>query len=185
MKWFGLDPSLAAFGWAVFENRELLDFGTWKTAPATGRDVKKLLDRARRVDHLGHKLNDLIKLHRPVGAAIEGLVLGMKTGMPAVQTLGRVRGLADGIFLVHGLPLVDLRADQVKKAWTGERGASKDDVAMYVRRLFPRVPARADDNATDAIAVGWAGRDQLRIGIQLKSSFTPPALDSADGDLDF
>jgi Holliday junction resolvasome RuvABC endonuclease subunit len=183
VRWLGFDPSITAFGWALFEDRRLLECGTWKTK--IDQDAGKLADRARRILELGRQIDRMLTEHVLAGVVIEGLVLGIKTGRPAVMTLGRVRGLVEGLCIARGLKLLEVRADQVKKAWTGRRDATKEEVALAVRRFFPMV-AGASLDTTDAVSVGWAGRDHLKIGLVLTNAYTPPPVELPGGDdLDF
>lgn len=162
MTWLGLDPSIASYGWAVLERSDglgprVVDVGTWATR--IDHDAGKLDDRARRVTELGAALLALLDQHRPRFAVVEGLALGMRTGRGTVQTLGRIRGLTEGLCLARAIPLRELRPDAVKAALTGARNASKAAVAARLRQLFPGVTcvARADENGTDALAVALAG----------------------------
>lgn len=159
--WVGLDPSIAAFGYAVLHSAggsrfDVLAVGTWKTKPDA--DEGKRDDRARRVLSIGRELKALLGEHRPSLVAIESPVLGMKDGKVSVHIAGRVRGLVEGLCVAGELELVEYTAQAVKKATAGRHNASKEEVAAAVRRFYPsHATWNLDNNATDALAVAHVG----------------------------
>ncbi len=131
MIWLGLDTSIAAYGYAVLTNdtgpTSVLAVGTWKTK--VDKKLGKLADRALRVEAIGQQLLELVNTYKPEAACVESLALGMKTGRGTAQTLGRMRGLTEGILLAKGIELSEVRPEQLKFVVCGGRGASKEDVA--------------------------------------------------------
>jgi len=195
-RWVGLDPSLSAFGYAVLYQHvggvpTCIDVGTWKTKIESTDG--KFADRARRVRELGMQLVALLEEHDPVEAVyIEGLALGMKTSHGTVQTLGRVRGLVEGICLVRGLEIAEVAPATLKHVVTGRRNASKDEVARVVLGRYGAgykagMINALDDNATDALAVAHVGAYRHGLGMVVSSGvvdYRRPVEDD-DGLLDF
>lgn len=184
--WLGLDTSISAFGFAVmvvniYGRPILVRGGVWLTK--IDHAEGKLNDRARRVADLGDMLLKLIEEEKPTAAYVEDLALGMKTSRGTAQTMGRVRGLVEGICRARRIELAAVRPDILKRACTGRRDASKERVREVVSRLYGIAPG-ADLNATDAVAVAHVGAHRFGHGVEVKSGTVQyqPAL--ADGELD-
>jgi Holliday junction resolvasome RuvABC endonuclease subunit len=86
-----------------------------------------------------------------------------RDGKMSVHASARVRGVAEGICLAHGLPLFELSTQDVKRALCGDPGASKGAVAGRLHVLLRQDVRilRADDNATDALAVALVGPNRF------------------------
>lgn len=157
----GIDASIAATGYAVLSMGVLVDIGTWRTKvrPTAG----KFADRARRSEEIGRAFLALLDEHKPGALFIESPVFMPRDGKMSVHASARVRGVIEGICLAQSFSLAELGTQDVKRAICGEPGASKEQVA---RRLFlaygrdVRI-GRADDNATDALAVAHVGASRL------------------------
>lgn len=184
--WLGLDTSISAFGFAVmgfnvYAAPFLIRGGVWLTK--VDHDAGKLDDRARRVADLGDRLLELIDAEKPCEAYVEDLALGMKTGRGTAQTLGRMRGLVEGICRARGIELAAVRPDVLKRACTGRRDASKEQVREVMSRLYKILPG-ADLNATDAVAVAHVGARRSASGVEVKSGVVSYR-DEAGDELDF
>ena len=187
--WLGLDPSISNFGYAVMR-REIggqpfvQSLGTWKTR--IDDSAGKLEDRARRVRELGTKLLELVTEYGVQDAYVESLALGMKTGMGTVQTLGRIRGLVEGICMSRGISLAEVRPDVLKQAVTGRRDSSKEQVARVLARAYPMpMVFDADTNATDALAVAHVGAHRCGCGVTISSGVVRHGQPTDDLELDF
>lgn len=171
--WIGLDPSISAFGYAVMRQELggqpfVLDIGTWKTR--IDDRAGKLEDRARRVRELGAKLKALLYDRQPSAVYVESLALGMKTGRGTVQTLGRIRGLVEGLCIGFSFELSEVRPEVLKEVVAGQKSASKEQVARVVMRLYPEPKVfEADTNATDALAVAHVGAYRGGCGVTVSS----------------
>jgi Holliday junction resolvasome RuvABC endonuclease subunit len=186
--WLGLDTSISAFGFAVMARNIygapfLVRGGVWLTK--IDHSEGKLDDRARRIADLCHLLIELVDTEKPSEVYVEDLALGMKTSRGTAQTMGRVRGIAEMLCAVRKLELAAIRPDVLKKACTGRRDASKEQVRDVVSKIYGIAPG-ADLNATDAVACAHVGAHRFGHGVEVTSGvvkYQPPA---ADGDeLDF
>ncbi len=174
MIWLGLDPSLAAFGWAVFSRTpptaytgpgsEVLEAGVWRTSKSD--DTPITADMALRVRQLGEQLDDLVMRVAPAAIFVEGLAFPPgKIRWSTISALGRIRGILDGIVICRGIELLELTPQKVKRILTGKPGGDeggKDAVARRVLQLYPAARAmvprgKLGENVTDAIAVGHCG----------------------------
>lgn len=179
--WVGLDPSIAAFGYAVLgaehhQPLQLLEVGTWKTKPEAGEQKRD--DRARRVISIARELKALLYKHQPSVVAIESPVLGMRDGKVAVHIAARVRGMVEGLCVGFNFGMVEFTPQAVKKAIVGAHDASKAAVANALFAMGYKTES-LDDNATDALAIAHIAA--RRLGTIARAT---PATYSAD-DLDF
>jgi len=153
----GLDPSIKATGWALIAGDALVGLGSWATQ--IDSDAGKFADRARRAEEIGRALLALVTEHRPSRAFIEAPIFKPSDGKMSVHAAARVRGVAEGICLACGIPLVEFSPQDVKRAITNDPHASKEQVARRLHQLYERDLriGNADDNATDALAVAYVG----------------------------
>jgi Holliday junction resolvasome RuvABC endonuclease subunit len=186
--WIGIDPSIAALGFAVLRRLDpsaqpvLIEIGTLVTK--LDKYEEKLADRARRIAELGRGLMAVLDRHPDLDAAyIESLVLNGRDGRVSVQTLGRVRGLVEGLCLARGLELSEVEPKVLKMAVAQRKDASKEDVARVVRRFYRTT--ETNNNATDSLAVAHVGAYRFGHGVTISSGvvqFRPPTDDDLNLD---
>ncbi len=145
-KLLGIDPGLRFTGWGMIEAagnrlRHLAD-GVIGTDLAAGVP--------ERLKALHDALAALIAEHRPDEAAVEETYVN-RNGTATLK-LGYARGVALLAPARAGIPVIEYGAKAVKLAVVGTGGASKEQVAMMVRRLLPGAAIRRAD-AADALAV--------------------------------
>lgn len=170
-RWIGFDSSIAAFGYAVMCREPggqpiVRQLGVWKTK--IDHSAGKLDDRARRVGDLCDRLIELVDAEQPTEVYVEDLALGMKTSRATVQTMGRVRGIVEGICRVRHIELAAVRPHILKQACTGRTDASKEHVREVVSRIYGIAPG-TDLNATDAVAVAHVGAHRGGSGVTISS----------------
>lgn len=71
--------------------------------------------------------------------------------------LGYLRGILYLLANQHKLEIHEFAPRQVKSALTGFGGASKEQVARVILRLFPKIEAPKRDDVTDALAITLCG----------------------------
>ena len=148
----GIDPGLRFTGWGLLE--------------ATGSRLRHLADGViatdgdesvpERLRFLHDALAALLAEHRPDEAAVEETYVNRNGA--ATLKLGYARGVALLAPALLGIPVTEYGAKAVKKAVVGTGGASKEQVALMVRRLLPvrtEIPGAATRraDASDALAV--------------------------------
>lgn len=192
--WIGLDPSLAAFGWAVMRHEVggqpyAVAIGTWRTK--IDGDVKKLENRARRVRELIVSMRDLVVEYRPTEAYVESaaLVHG-RQNFHSISAAGRVRGIVDTCGVLLGFEVAEVQPHVLKKAITGRADASKEEVASMVGQLYygpsGRFWGKKELDATDALAVAHVGAYRYGHGVTVSSGVVSYRQDvEADDALDF
>ena len=146
MRLLGIDPGLRFTGWGVIavEGNRLRHLADGVIATDSDSPVPVRL----RAIHDGLVL--LFAEHRPDEAAVEETYVN-RNGTATLK-LGYARGVALLAPALAGIPVLEYGALAVKKAVVGTGGASKEQVAMMVRRLLPGAVLRRAD-ASDALAV--------------------------------
>jgi crossover junction endodeoxyribonuclease RuvC len=143
----GIDPGLAATGWAVVEpglpRPRVVACGTIRTAASD--------DRGLRLAKIARGLREAIALHGPQAAAVEQALVA-KSARSALA-LGEARGAALLAAAEAGLAVHEYLPMHVKQAATGYGHAEKEQVARMVPHLVaPGAPADSS-HAADAIAI--------------------------------
>ena len=142
----GIDPGLRFTGWGVVavDGNRLVHVADGVIA-TDGDDSVPL-----RLKALHDALTALFAAHRPHEAAVEETYVNRNGA--ATLKLGYARGVALLAPALVGIPVLEYGAMAVKQAVVGTGAASKDQVAMMVRRLLPGATLRRAD-AADALAV--------------------------------
>lgn len=150
----GVDPGFHVTGYAIIRHgygkTHLLDCGFLKMNP------KEHLSRRTGIFY-EHFLKTIAQ-HGVSQIALETSFLG-----PNAQTflkLGFLRGILYLLADQHGLALHEFAPREIKASVTGFGGASKEQVALMVGRMFPKlnelaVSVRSD--VTDALAISLCG----------------------------
>jgi crossover junction endodeoxyribonuclease RuvC len=142
----GLDPGLGTTGWGMIRadgNRlSHVDNGQIRTDPS--------MPLPRRLALLHGAIVEVIRAHRPEGAAVEE-VLGNSNAQSTLK-LGQARGMALLAAAQADLVIGEYHPSVVKKAVVGTGGAAKTQVQAMVARLLPGVKLTGAD-AADALAV--------------------------------
>ncbi len=94
-------------------------------------------------------LSEVIATHRPAQIAIEKVFVNVNP--QSTLLLGQARGTAICAAVLHGLPVAEYTALQVKQAVVGNGHAQKRQVQDMVRRLL-RLGADPNPDAADALA---------------------------------
>ena len=149
----GVDPGFSVTGFALVAKAQritVLDCGYLKMS------AQKTL--VQRTGQFYAFFNQKIIDHQVTHIALETSFLGKNA--QTFLKLGYLRGILYLLAEQHQLELSEFAPREVKLAVTGSGGASKDQVADMMQRLFPTLSSlpmveRAD--ATDALAVALCG----------------------------
>ena len=147
----GIDPGLRFSGFGVLKKTQkqvlLLDYGLLKLS-----STKNLQTRI----HIFYDFfTEKIKKHNVTDIALETPFLG-KNAQNFLK-LGYLRGILHLLAAEHQTNLHEFSPRQVKLSVTGYGGASKEQVARMVLRLFPKMEQPKKDDVTDALAVTLCG----------------------------
>lgn len=146
MRVIGIDPGLAAMGWAIVETAgsslHPVAYGCVTTAP--GSLPQRLFDVAA-------ELRSLIEKHRPEEAAVEELFFAKESKSAA--GVAHARGAILLTLKSMGLPVHEYNPRTVKMSLTGYGGADKSQMQNMVQRLLGLASRPRPDDTADALAV--------------------------------
>lgn len=151
----GIDPGTRISGYSILKRDEkgrafLLDFGYLQM------NSKDHL--SRRVGEFFDFFHEKIKIHNVSHIALETPFLGKNA--QTFLKLGYLRGILYLLASQNNLQLSEFSPTKVKQSVVGFGGATKEQVAMMVGRLFPKleeVKKTAKDDVTDALAISVCG----------------------------
>ncbi|MCB9493567.1 MAG: crossover junction endodeoxyribonuclease RuvC [Epsilonproteobacteria bacterium] len=150
----GVDPGFSVTGFGVMQRKpngvQLLDCGYLKM-----RSSDSLV---RRTGIFYHFFKDKIEQLHISHIALETPFLGKNA--QTFLKLGYLRGILYLLADQHQIPTSEFAPKQVKTTVTGFGGASKDQVALMVHRLFPNLHQKfliSKNDITDALAVCLCG----------------------------
>ena len=142
----GFDPGLGTTGWGV-----IAADGNRLTHVANGQiKTEPSMELSRRLALLHDALAEVIRTHKPDGAAVEE-VLGNSNAQSTLK-LGQARGVVLLAAARAGLVVGEYHPSVLKKAVVGTGGAEKRQVQAMVRVLLPGATLAGPD-AADALAV--------------------------------
>lgn len=144
MRILGIDPGLRITGFGVLDKSgqklSYITSGCIKTPPGElSARLKSILDG----------LEAVILECRPEQVAIEKVFVNVNP--QSTLALGQARGTAICSAVIHGLPVAEYTALQVKQAVVGNGHARKEQVQEMVRRLLKLAGVPSPD-AADALA---------------------------------
>lgn len=159
----GLDPGLGTTGWGLIsaDGNRLAHVanGQIRTEPS--------MALPRRLALLHGAIAEVIRSHRPEGAAVEE-VLGNSNAQSTLK-LGQARGMALLAAAQADLIIGEYHPSIVKKAVVGTGGAEKKQVQAMVARLLPGVKLAGAD-AADALAVAITHAHHLATARRMRRS---------------
>ncbi len=143
----GIDPGTAILGYAIVATRgsELNMVACDVITTQAGIPLPE------RLQHIYHRLSEIISTYRPNEAAMEELFFA-KNARTAL-TVGQARGVAMLALANGGLAVAEYTPKQIKQAVTGYGGANKEQVGEMVRILLRLKAIPRPDDAADAAAV--------------------------------
>jgi crossover junction endodeoxyribonuclease RuvC len=144
MRILGIDPGLRVTGFGVVDKN-----GSRLTYVTSGRIRTPDGDLAPRLKAILDGLAEVIAEQRPVEVAIEKVFVNVNP--TSTLLLGQARGTAICAAVMHGLPVAEYTALQVKQAVVGNGHAQKRQVQDMVRRLL-KLAGEPSTDAADALA---------------------------------
>lgn len=150
----GVDPGFHVTGYSVLQRSHnqvgLLDIGFVQFKPADHLSV--------RVGQFYTFFSNQIQQYGVTHIALETSFLGKNA--QTFLKLGYLRGILYLLAHQHNCELFEFPPRQIKQATTGFGGASKEQVARVMLKMFPKlatIKAAARNDATDALAIGMCG----------------------------
>ena len=150
-----LDIAFANMGWAVFEKKQLLDFGVIRTEKTKIKLVRLSDDTEARASFLAKELNTIIDKYA-VEAIIGELPSGSQNARAANQ-LGIALGIVASLKTLWGVPCEWITPRQLKIAITGKANGTKKEIMSTIRGLYKEAKFPKDashfEHIADAISV--------------------------------
>ena len=144
MRILGIDPGLRVTGFGVVDKN-----GSRLTYVTSGRIRTPDGDLAPRLKAILDGLAEVIAEQRPAQVALEKVFVNVNPS--STLLLGQARGTAICAAVMHGLPVAEYTALQVKQAVVGNGHAQKRQVQDMVRRLL-KLEGEPSTDAADALA---------------------------------
>jgi len=153
----GVDPGTRFSGYAVLKKEKssvfLLAYGFLKLG------AQKSLPE--RVLKFHDNFEQIITKYKVTDLSLETPFLG-KNAQNFLK-LGYLRGILYLLAQKHMLNILEFSPREVKVSMTGFGGASKEQVAVMVHKMFPRLIDVQRDDVTDALAVSLCALWQCRL----------------------
>lgn len=147
MRILGIDPGFGKMGFGCVDIRQgdckAVDFGVITTGTK-----EPFQDRLKQ---LAGDLRELMKKLRPSKVAVE--VLYFKQNVTTGIRVAEARGVVLLIAAEHGISVVEVAPNQVKKAMTGDGHAEKRAMQKMVQILLGLSKIPKPDDAADALAI--------------------------------
>lgn len=142
MKFLAIDPSSTVLGWGLFEDEELLAWGTVNTHN---------VPYDRRFMFITGELGKLHTMYGFVGVACERAIRFEGRRIPALEVaVTSIRKWAE----MRKLRIDFYSPAEWKRSVTGSGNVDKAAVARVVCLVYPQLPADVSDHVTDAIGIG-------------------------------
>ena len=143
----GIDPGTIIMGYGLIQIKD-------SAMQLIEMDVLKLpakADAYEKLEKIHHKIQQLIRQHKPDSFAIEAPFFGKN--VQSMLKLGRAQGVAIAAAMQAGLTVHEYSPKKIKQSITGNGNAGKEQVMKMLQHLlhFNTDPAYMD--ATDALAV--------------------------------
>ena len=157
MRILGVDPGLRATGFGLVEIKtgsiKLIDAGSIEPNPKAPFE--------ERIAKIHRLLSEIIHAHKPDVLVLEKLYAHYKHPTTACL-LGHVRGVICLLAHEYKIELVQQSVKRIRVALVGNGNATKEQVAMFVKRLLKIEKAQAPLDTTDALALALGHAHMLK-----------------------
>ena len=142
----GIDPGTTIMGYGV-----ILVEGNKPTMLAMGvLELKKYDDHYTKLKRIFDRVVQLIDTYHPDELAIESPFFGKN--VQSMLKLGRAQGVAMAAALSRSVPIFEYAPLRIKQAITGRGNASKEQVALFLKKYLNLQDDPAYLDATDGLA---------------------------------
>jgi len=155
----GIDPGLAACGWAIVSGERLLASGVVRTRPTDGSETDRQAMICAAVMQALRECPEAVTL-----AGVEtqhaqgGDLKTQRARAAAAMAVAFVRGGLTGELRARGVPVVEVSPQEGKRALTGRGDATKEQMVAMAEARFG---ARLAEHAADACGVALAAAQVL------------------------
>lgn len=142
----GIDPGTTIMGYGVIDasgkTTVMLSMGVV--------DLRKYADHYQKLSYIYDRTKMLIEQYHPGEIAVEAPFFGKN--VQSMLKLGRAQGVAIAAALSHAVPIFEYAPRKIKQSITGMGGASKEQVAGMLARMFQIETLPSFLDATDGLA---------------------------------
>lgn len=130
------DPGYGNYGCSVIDQYgTVIDVGTIQTAKAKKKLLRTADDDVQRITYITEQLSKVIR-HYDVKGVLSELPPSGGQSSVAVKGLAMAVALSTALFSAHNLPVEWATPEEVKKALTGKKNASKEDMMLAVCKKY-------------------------------------------------
>lgn len=151
----GIDPGTNILGYGVIridsKGPHYVTMGVF--------DLRKIKEPFEKLANIFSGVNELIEEYHPDELAVESPFYGKN--VQVVLKLGRAQGAAITAAVMHGIPVAEYAPRKAKIAICGNGAASKEQVAMMIRKTLGVELAPEHLDATDALAIALCHHYQM------------------------
>lgn len=151
----GIDPGTNILGYGVIsvdsKGPHYVTMGVF--------DLRKIKDPFEKLANIFSGVNELIEEYGPDELAVESPFYGKN--VQVVLKLGRAQGAAITAAIMHGIPVAEYAPRKAKIAICGNGAASKEQVAMMIRKTLKVDLDPKPLDATDALALALCHHYQM------------------------
>lgn len=151
----GIDPGTNILGYGIIrvdsKGPHYVDMGVF--------DLRKIKDPFEKLANIFAGVTELIELHNPTQLAVESPFYGKNAQV--VLKLGRAQGAALTAAVMKGIPVAEYAPRKAKIAICGNGAASKEQVAMMIRKTLNVELDPKYLDATDALAIALCHHYQM------------------------
>ncbi len=114
-------------------------------------ELHRIADTYQKLRHIFNRVGHLIEEYRPDEVAFESPFFGKDA--QSMLKLGRAQGVAMAAALTRGVPVFEYAPRRIKQAITGNGAASKEQVAILLKKMLNVEYSLKKLDATDGLAV--------------------------------
>ena len=155
----GIDPGTLMMGYGIIEvsdNKIIL-----REMNVLKLSAKK--DNYERLQIIHHKVQQLIREHKPHEFAIEAPFFGKN--VQSMLKLGRAQGVAIAAAMSALLPVTEYSPKKIKQSITGNGNADKEQVWKMLQHILSLEEKPKHFDATDALAVAVCHHFQFKLQV--------------------
>ena len=151
----GIDPGTNILGYGVIcvdsKGPHYVDMGVF--------DLRKIKDPFEKLANIFAGVTELLEIHNPDELAVESPFYGKNAQV--ILKLGRAQGAALTAAVMKGTPVAEYAPRKAKIAICGNGAASKEQVAMMIRKTLKVELDPKYLDATDALAIALCHHYQM------------------------
>lgn len=161
----GIDPGFASIGYAALElkTNKVLEFGLLRSKKANKKQrLLAVEDNLRRAIDIATSINELLS-HLNIQYSVNAIcaeAMSFPRNASVAAKVSMCWGIMADISANHGVEILQVSPQEVKKAVYGAKNATKEDIQRVLQGLYPEttlfaesIPRTLHEHPFDALAV--------------------------------